>query len=758
MKKIWWKEAVAYQIYPRSFMDSNNDGIGDLQGIIQKLDYVKDLGIDVIWICPMYKSPNDDNGYDISDYHEIMDEFGTMNDFDELLDEVHKRDMKLIIDLVINHTSDEHEWFIESKLSKDNPKRDWYIWKDGKENKEPNNWESIFKGSAWGKNEESGQYYLHLFSKKQPDLNWENKEVRYELYKMINWWLDKGIDGFRIDAISHIKKEEGFNDMSNPNNLKYVPSFEKHMNVFGIQNYLQELKDETFSKYDIMTVGEANGVTINDCCEWVGEKDGKFNMVFSFEHLSLWNHDNKKSFNIRKYKKAMSKWQEALYNKGWNALFIENHDQPRIVSNWGNDSTYLAESAKSLGMSYFMQQGTPFIYQGQEIGMTNVAFDSIDDYDDVGTKNEYYHDLENGISEKDALKKVWMSSRENSRTPMQWNNSKNAGFSDADKTWLGVNQNYKDINVEKQENDENSVLNFYKKMIKIRKENKALIYGKNNLLMMHDESIYAYERVLDDDKFVIICNLTDNEALYYHDEITLKYNDLVLSNYEVEIHSDVNEIKLKPWECRMYKAKYPKREKERLLDGELYLAFYKELFDERQFAKEALYDFNHMRPSKVDERMDIIKYLFGSTGKNIFMEQPFMCDYGYNMHIGENFYSNHNLMVLDCNTVKIGDNVMIGPNVKIFAAGHPVDAEVRTSGLEFAQAMSIGNNVWIGGGSIINPGVNIGDNVVVASGSVVTKDIPENVIVGGNPAKIIREITEEDKKRYYKNKLINRRV
>ena len=758
MKKIWWKEVVAYQIYPRSFMDSNNDGIGDLQGIIQKLDYVKDLGIDVIWICPMYKSPNDDNGYDISDYQAIMDEFGTMNDFDELLNEVHKRDMKLIIDLVINHTSDEHEWFIESKSSKDNSKRDWYIWKDGKEDKEPNNWESIFKGSAWEKDEESGQYYLHLFSKKQPDLNWENKEVRNELYKMIIWWLDKGIDGFRIDAISHIKKEEGFNDMSNPNNLKYVPSFEKHMNVSGIQTYLEELKDKTFSKYDIMTVGEANGVTINDCCEWVGEEDGKFNMVFSFEHLSLWNHDNKKSFNLRKYKKAMSKWQEVLYNKGWNALFIENHDQPRIVSNWGNDQEYLVESAKSLGMSYFMQQGTPFIYQGQEIGMTNVAFESIDDYDDVGTKNEYYHDLENGISEREALKKVWMSSRENSRTPMQWNNSKNAGFSKSDKTWFGVNQNYKDINVEKQENDQNSVLNFYKKMIKIRKANEALIYGKNNLLMIHDESIYAYERVLGDDKFVIICNLTDNEALYYHDEIVLRYENLMLSNYEVEVHDGVNEIKLKPWECRMYKAKYLKREKERLLNGELYLAFYKELFDERQFAKEALYDFNNMRPSKVDERMDIIKYLFGSTGKNIFMEQPFMCDYGYNIHVGENFYSNHNLMILDCNTIKIGDNVMIGPNVKIFSAGHPVDAEVRTSGLEFAQAISIGDNVWIGGGSIINPGVNIGNNVVVASGSVVTKDVADNVIVGGNPAKVIRVITEEDKKKYYKNRLIDRRV
>ena len=758
MKKIWWKEAVAYQIYPRSFMDSNNDGIGDLQGIIEKLDYIKDLGIDVIWICPMYKSPNDDNGYDISDYKAIMDEFGTMEDFDELLDKVHKKDMKLIIDLVINHTSDEHEWFIESRSSKDNPKRDWYIWKDGKDNKEPNNWESIFKGSAWQKDEETDQYYLHVFSKKQPDLNWENEQVRCELYNTINWWLDKGIDGFRVDAISHIKKEEGFEDMPNPNNLKYVPSFDKHMNVSGIQKYLQELKNETFSKYDIMTVGEANGVTTKDCHEWVGEKEGKFNMIFSFDHLSLWDHHKDKSFDVYKYKKAMSKWQDVLHNKGWNALFLENHDQPRIVSNWGNDKEYLVQSAKALGMSYFMQQGTPFIYQGQEIGMTNVAFDSIHDYDDVGTINEYYHDLERGISEEDALKKVWMSSRENSRTPMQWNNTKNGGFSGADKTWFGVNPNYVDINVEKQEKEEDSILNFYKKMIKIRKENEALIYGKNNLLMIHDQQIYAYERVLNDDKFVIICNLSDEKALYYHDEITLKYDDLILSNYNVKHHNDINEIKLNPWECRMYKATYQKREKERLLDGELYLAFYKELFDERQHAKEAMYDFNNMRPCKVDERMEIIKNIFGQTGKNIYMEQPFMCDYGYNIFVGENFYSNHNFMVLDCNTVKIGDNVMVGPNVKIFTAGHPVDAEVRISGLEFAQPITIGDNVWIGGGSIINPGVNIGNNVVVASGSVVTKDMPDNVIIGGNPAMVIREITEDDSSRFYKDKLIDRRV
>lgn len=299
MNKTWWKEAVAYQIYPRSFKDSNDDGIGDIEGIISKLDYLKDLGIDIIWICPMYKSPNDDNGYDISDYKAIIDEFGTMGDFDKLLQKVHEKGMKLIIDLVINHTSDEHKWFIESRSSKDNPKRDFYIWRDGKDGKEPNNWESIFKGSAWEYDYNTEQYFLHLFSKKQPDLNWENENVRKELYKMINWWLDKGIDGFRVDAISHIKKEKGLKDIPNPKNLDYVPSFEKHMNVEGIHKYLKELKENTFDKYDIITVGEANGVNINQAPQWVGEKDGKFNMIFQFEHLDLWDVDHKEQSTIK---------------------------------------------------------------------------------------------------------------------------------------------------------------------------------------------------------------------------------------------------------------------------------------------------------------------------------------------------------------------------------------------------------------------------------------------------------------------------
>lgn len=345
MNKVWWKEAVAYQIYPRSFMDSNGDGIGDIQGVIAKLDYLKDLGIDVIWICPMFESPNDDNGYDISDYKEIMNEFGTMADFDALLSAVHERGMKLILDLVINHTSDEHPWFIESRASKDNPKRDWYIWHDGKSGGEPNNWESIFGDSAWEYDQTTDQFFLHLFSKKQPDLNWENPEVRQALYETVNWWLDKGIDGFRVDAISHIKKAAGLPDLPNPKELKYVPSFDYHMNVKGIQPLLQELKDETFAKYDIMTVGEANGVTAHDVDEWVDEKKGKFNMIFQFEHLELWNSDTQTGLDIPGYKKVMTKWQKALENRGWNALFIENHDKARVVSTWGNDQEYWCESA-----------------------------------------------------------------------------------------------------------------------------------------------------------------------------------------------------------------------------------------------------------------------------------------------------------------------------------------------------------------------------------------------------------------------------
>lgn len=552
MKKIWWKEAVAYQVYPRSFYDSNNDGVGDLRGIIEKLDYIKELGIDIIWVSPFYKSPNDDNGYDISDYQDIMKEFGNMKDFDELLEEVHKKGMKLIIDLVINHTSDEHPWFIESKSSKDNPKRDWYIWRDGKEDKEPNNWESIFGGSAWVKDEKTNQYYLHLFTKKQPDLNWKNKDMRSAIYEMMNWWLDKGIDGFRVDAISHINKEEGLLDMPNPNNLKYVSSFDKHMNVEGIHEYLKDIKDNTYGKYDVMTVGEANGVTPEDAHLWVSEEEGKFNMVFQFEHLDLWNNNMDKSLDLVKFKKALSKWQNNLHNIGWNALFIENHDIPRIVSMLGNDEKYWYESSTCLGLMYFMQEGTPFIYQGQEIGMTNVEFENIEDYNDVKTKNNYYLGLESGESHENLMKRAWRLSRDNSRTPMQWDDSNFGGFSKS-KPWININPNYKTINVKNQINDEYSILNFYKTMIKIRKSNEALIYGEYKLILEDDKNIYAYKRVLGSDEFIIITNMSNEKVMYNYKDIKLNYENLVIANLKVKNHETTNSIELKPWECRMYK-------------------------------------------------------------------------------------------------------------------------------------------------------------------------------------------------------------
>jgi len=554
MNQKWWKEAVAYQIYPRSFMDSNGDGIGDLKGVISKLDYLKELGIDCIWICPMYKSPNDDNGYDISDYQDIMDEFGTMDDFDQLLYEVHQRGMKLIIDLVINHTSDEHKWFLESRSSKDNPKRDWYIWRDGVDGKEPNNWESIFGGSAWKYDEKTDQYFMHIFSERQPDLNWENKEVRNALYEMINWWLDKGIDGFRIDAISHIKKEEGLKDMDNPLELEYVPSFEKHMNVEGIQPFLEELKNESFSKYDIMTVGEANGVKIEEAELWVGETKGKFNMVFQFEHLDLWDNEKSEGIDVLQLKQVLNKWQKGLENKGWNALFIENHDKARTVSTWGNDKVYWKESAKALGMMYFLMQGTPFIYQGQEIGMTNVQFPTIEEYDDVATKNLYKLKREEGVSHKDIMEGIWSTSRDNSRTPMQWSSEPYGGFSTVT-PWIGMNPNYTEINVEVQKQDPDSIYSFYKEMIALKKSAPILTYGTFDLIDEDNKQVFAYTRSLEGKKMAIIVNLTAEEANFQNRVVELESNNLLLANYSVKEHKPTTSFVLKPYEARLYTCK-----------------------------------------------------------------------------------------------------------------------------------------------------------------------------------------------------------
>jgi alpha-glucosidase len=556
MYKKWWKESVAYQVYPRSFMDSNGDGIGDIKGVTSKLDYLKDLGIDVIWLSPMFKSPNDDNGYDISDYQDIMDEFGTMEDFNELLKGVHHRGMKIILDLVINHTSDEHPWFIESRSSKDNEKRDWYIWRDGKDGKEPNNWESIFSGSAWKYDEATKQYFMHIFSERQPDLNWENPEVRNALYEMVNWWLDKGIDGFRVDAISHIKKEPGFPDMPNPKNEDYVSCFPYMMNVDGIDEWLTELSNRTFKKYDVMTVGEANGVGLDDADKWVGEENGYFNMIFQFEFLNLWDKDAEGRVDVRALKKNLTKWQKGLEGKGWNALFIENHDQPRRVSAWGNDKEYWKESAKMLGALYFLMKGTPYIYQGQEIGMTNVEFPSIEDYNDVGMVNYYKVEIGKGRPHDEIMEIIWKKSRDNARTPMQWDSSNQGGFTTADKTWLGVNPNYLEINVEAQINDPDSILSFYKKLIQLRKDNPLFVYGTYELLSVNHPKLFVYTRRLGSKKAIVINNFSEEPTRYsIPGSVSYSSSELVLNNYSVKNEKLKKDFTLKPYETRVYLLK-----------------------------------------------------------------------------------------------------------------------------------------------------------------------------------------------------------
>jgi len=550
VSKQWWKEIVAYQVYPRSFYDSNGDGIGDLPGLIEKLDYLKELGIDLIWVCPIFDSPNDDNGYDIRDYKAILDEFGTMEDCDRLIEEVHKRDMKIIFDLVVNHTSDEHEWFIESRSSKDNPYRDYYIWHEGdEEGNRPNNWESIFSGSVWEYDEQTEEYYMHVFSKKQPDLNWENPAVRQDVYSLINWWLDKGIDGFRVDAISHIKKREGFPDMPNPLNKDVVPSYDGHMNQPGIDKFLTELAAETFNNYDIMTVGEANGVSIKDAEQWVGEESGYFDMIFQFEALGLWGERDGEVFDLRDYKQVLTKWQEGLDGIGWNALYIENHDLIRAVSAMGDDGTLRKTSAKALGMMYFFMQGTPFIYQGQEIGMTNVQFDELTDYDDIQSVNRARQMMEEGTPREEAMNYIYASSRDNVRTPMQWNAQPEAGFTTGT-PWLGVNPNYADINVAESLKDPNSIYHFYKEMIALRRDNEALIYGSYELVLPLHKQVYAYKRQGESETYLIVVNVFNDSAEVDLTPFDLK--ELVLTNYEVP-NSLEKDIQLRPYEARLYR-------------------------------------------------------------------------------------------------------------------------------------------------------------------------------------------------------------
>lgn len=521
---VWWKSATAYQIYPRSFFDTNQDGIGDINGIIEKLDYLADLGVDLVWICPFYQSPNDDNGYDISDYQAIHPDFGSLEDVDRLIESAHRKGIRIIMDLVINHTSDEHPWFIESRQDKQSPKRDWYIWRDGapataeKPTQEPNNWESIFHGSAWEYDETSAQYYLHLFSKKQPDLNWENPEVKAALFKMIHWWLERGIDGFRVDAISHIQKKPGLPNLPNPKGEAHVSSFDYHMNVPGIEKNLYELRDQAFAPFDIVTVGEANGVAAEDSLIWVEEptektNGGVFNMIFQFEHMALWADEaNRHEFDLVEFKQILSRWQDALEGKGWNALYLENHDQARSISTFGSDEHWYS-SATALATCYFLMKGTPFIYQGQEIGMVNNKFTSLANFQDVSARNLAKKLQAKGKSDQEILELLNQVSRDHSRTPMQWKNAEFAGFSDA-KAWLEVNQNYPQINVEDQLKDPNSVLNFYKKLIALRKQHTSLITGRYHLLLEDNTQIYAYQRITNKETWTIVTNLSSKSAKF----------------------------------------------------------------------------------------------------------------------------------------------------------------------------------------------------------------------------------------------------
>nr|WP_154324510.1 alpha-glucosidase [Pantoea sp. 201603H] len=548
--KDWWKESIAYQIYPRSFMDSNHDGIGDLNGITEKLDYLQDLGIDLIWICPMYRSPNDDNGYDISDYQQIMAEFGTMADFDRLLDEVHTRGMHLVIDLVINHTSDEHPWFLESRASRTNPKRDWYIWREGKNGAEPNNWEGIFKGSAWQYDTATAQYYLHLFTPRQPDLNWENRDMRAALYRMMRWWLDKGVDGFRIDAICHMKKDPLLSDMPNPKGQRYVPSFDRHLNYDGLLEYVDDMCRQVFDHYNIVTIGEMNGIGADQGEAWVGENHNRLNMIFQFEHVRLWQHEQCLPPSVNTLKHIFTHWQDALEGKGWNALYVENHDVSRVVTRWGACREFWRESATAIAAMYFLMKGTPFIYQGQEIGMTNSHFATIEDFDDVSAKNQYADLLSKGVDKTQILQLLNHTARDHNRTPMQWDNSQNAGFSDAP-PWLRVNKNYPKINVAAQQQDPLSVLNFYKALIRLRKQEKTLVQGRYQLVLKHHRQLYAYRRDGENDRILIICNLSGEYASWQDDTVMLVGQTLLLSNYS----ASGDDTGLRPWEARVYRMR-----------------------------------------------------------------------------------------------------------------------------------------------------------------------------------------------------------
>ena len=551
MEKRWWKESVVYQIYPRSFCDSNGDGIGDLNGITGKLDYLKELGIDVIWLSPVYKSPNDDNGYDISDYQAIMDEFGTMEDFDRMLATAHEKGIKIMMDLVVNHTSDEHKWFIESRKSTDNPYRDYYIWRPAKEDGSlPNNWGSCFSGPAWEYDKTTDMYFLHLFSKKQPDLNWDNPAVRQDVFDMMNWWLKKGVDGFRMDVISLISKEPGLPDKE-PGINGYA-TFNVSANGPHVHEYLQEMRQKALNNADTITVGECSGVTLEEAKKYARSDEKELNMVFQFEHMDV-DSDEKagkwttRKMDLRNLKKILTRWQKGLQDIAWNSLYWENHDQPRSVSRFGNDSDEYREiSAKMLATCIHMMQGTPYVYQGEELGMTNCPFNTLDNFRDLESINAFHELTEQGkMTEEDMMAAIGYKGRDNARTPMQWDDSSYAGFSTAN-PWIMVNPNYTKINAKDQVNREDSVFKYYQKLIKLRHESELIVYGTYDLILDDDKDIYAYIRTLGDEKLIVYCNFSENtREVELPEEFT--NGKVLISNY---IDAKVNhKITLRPYEA-----------------------------------------------------------------------------------------------------------------------------------------------------------------------------------------------------------------
>lgn len=552
MIEKWWQNSVVYQIYVKSFYDSNGDGIGDIKGVIKKLDYLKYLGIDVIWLNPVYSSPMVDNGYDISDYYSIDKQFGNIKDIELLISEAKKRDIRILMDLVINHTSDKNSWFIESKSSVNNDKRDWYIWRKGSNGKDfPNGVKSTFGGSAWEYDEKTDEFYLHVFAKEQPDLNWENESLRKELYKMINWWLDKGISGFRIDAITYIKKRQ---DILKSNDMNPVSASSVFLNQAGIEKFLSELKEKAFLKHDIMTVAESPGVKPSELIKYSGTS-GYFSMLFFFQHVDLdINEDGKwyipKKWTLLEFKSQIQKVQNILNTGGWCGNFIENHDLPRSLNRYINKSDIGEIPAKMLAIIYMFLKGTPFIYQGQEIGMTNNEDFSIDDYDDIASVNQYNSALKEGFSKEEALDALHRRSRDNSRTPMQWKNEDNAGFTKA-KPWLKVNKNYKSINVEDEIRNKKSLLNYYKLIIDLRKSSEysdVIKYGDYESVLPESKEIVAYKRKYKGKCLLVVANFFENKV---HCSFDYKVRKIVLSNYGIKI-ADIKDLRLHPYEAMVF--------------------------------------------------------------------------------------------------------------------------------------------------------------------------------------------------------------